>query len=260
LDVGRATGKIVVGPRAGEFSGMNLHVMDAFSRRFDRFARTIAEKQILKDLHTVRRTVSKRKELVHESEGGSVCYILHEGWICSYKRLADGSRQVVDFCLPGDLVGLKGLFLQTSDRDIETLTDVVISEVGKSQLLAAMRGSPGFTEAVLWNLARDEAIVAQHLVNIGRRSALVRTAHFLLELRFRLGEVGEGVQNGYECPLSQQVLADALGITGIHLNRILRYLREKELVTFSGGTVEFLNIQLLTRLAGFDPSYLMAGV
>lgn len=243
-----------------QLQGMTLHQAGAFWRRLNRFALTIADKAILADLQSVRHTVNKRKGLVHESQNAPVAYILHEGWMCSYKRSPDGGRQVIHFRLPSDFVGLKGLFLRTSDRDIEALTDAVVSEISKSQVITAMQRSQGFTEAILWNLARDEAIVAQHLVNLGRSSALVRTAHFLLELGFRLQEVGKGTSTGYECPLSQQLLADALGITSIHLNRVLRYLREKELLTFSGGMVEFLNVSLLTRLTGFDPSYLEAGV
>jgi CRP-like cAMP-binding protein len=228
---------------------------DAFSKTFEGFAGTTAEKQFLNDIQGVRRSVVRRKELAHESQSASICYILHEGWVCSYKRLEDGGRQVIDFRLPGDFIGLQGLFLQASDRDIEALTDVVISEVSKIQLISAMRNSPGLTEAFLWSLARDEAIVTQHLVNLGRRSALVRTLHLLLELGFRLDH---SMPRSYECPLSQHLLADALGITSIHLNRILRYLREKELLIFSGGVVELLNSPVLVRLAGFDPSYLKA--
>jgi len=231
---------------------------DAFSKTFEGFARTTAEKQFLKDIQSVRRPVVRRKELARESESSSICYILHEGWACSYKRLADGGRQVIDFRLPGDFIGLQGLFLQTSDRDIEALTDVVISEVSKIQLIAAMRNSPGLSEAFLWHLARDEAIVAQHLVDLGRRSALVRTLHFLLELGYRLHAGDHSMPSRYECPLSQQLLADALGITSIHLNRILRYLREKELLVLSGGFVELLNRPVLMRLAEFNPSYLKA--
>jgi len=238
---------------------INLTSTDAFSRRFDRFAPATAEKAILADFRSVRHTVNKRKELVHESQSAPVAYILHDGWMCSYKRLPDGGRQIVNVQLPGDFVGLNGLFLQTSDQSIEALTDIVVSEISRNQVAAAMQQSPRLAEAVLWSFARDEAIVAQHLVNLGRRSALGRIAHFLLELGFRLHEVGKATPTRYECPLSQQLLADALGLTSIHLNRVLRYLRERELLTFSGGTVELLNRPALTQLAGFDPSYLEAG-
>lgn len=234
--------------------------LDAFWRRLDRFAPTMAEKAALADFRSGRHVVTKRKELVHESQSAPVAYMLHDGWMCSYKRLPDGGRQIVNVQLPGDFVGLNGLFLQTSDQSVEALTDVVISEISRSQMVSAMRQSPRLAEAVLWSFARDEAIVAQHLVNLGRRSALGRIAHFLLELGFRLHEVGKATPVRYECPLSQQLLADALGLTSIHLNRVLRYLRERELLTFSGGMVEFLNRSALTQLAGFDPSYLEANI
>jgi len=229
---------------------------DAFSRRFDRFAPTLTERAILAEFRSARHVVGKRKELVHESHSAPVAYILHDGWMCSYKRLPDGGRQVVNIQLPGDIVGLNSLFLQTSDQSIEALTDSIVSEIGRGQLLSAMRQSPRLAEAVMWSFARDEAIIAQHLANLGRRSALARTAHFLLELGFRLQETGTATALGYDCPLSQQLLADALGLTSIHFNRILRYLREKELLLFSAGAVEFLNQPALTQLAGFDPSYL----
>lgn len=249
------------GPSASR--GKQLHTTnsrhaDAFSRRLDRFAPTIAEKAALSDFRSARHAVSKRKELVHESHSAPVAYVLHDGWMCSCKRLPDGGRQIINIQLPGDFVGLNSLFLQTSDQSVEALTDVVVSEVSRSQMLTAMQQSPRLTEAVLWSFARDEAIVAQHLVNLGRRSALGRIAHFLLELGFRLNEVGLGTPTRYECPLSQQLLADALGLTSIHLNRVLRYLRERELLIFSAGTVELLNRAALTQLADFDPSYLEA--
>jgi CRP-like cAMP-binding protein len=216
----------------------------------------MAENAILADFRTNQHTISKRKELIHESQRSSTAYILYEGWLCSYKQLPDGGRQVIDLRLPGDFVGLTSLFPQTSDRDVEALTDSLVVELSKAQLIATMQQSWRFAELVLWSFARDEAIAAQHLANVGRRSALVRTVHFFLELGYRLQDVGRGSTTKYECPLSQQLLADALGLTSIHINRILRHLRESDLLTFSGGTVELLNVAALTQLAGFDPSYL----
>jgi len=216
----------------------------------------MAEKAILADLRNNQHTIGKRKELIHQGEKTFSAYILYEGWMCSYKQLPDGGRQVIDLRLPGDFVGLTSLFPSTSDRDVEALTDSLVVELSKAQILATMQQSSRFAEVVLWSLARDEAIAAQHLADIGRRNALVRTVHFFLELGCRLQDVGKGAATRYECPLSQQLLADALGLTSIHINRILRHLRESDLITFSGGTVELLNLPALTQLAGFDPSYL----
>jgi CRP-like cAMP-binding protein len=229
---------------------------NAFAQRFSGFGAPNAQTDIIAELQTVQRHFTKRKEFIREGDSISSAYMLHRGWMCAYKRLPDGGRQVVEILMPGDFVGLRGLFLQTSDCNVEALTDVVVSEITRNRLIAAMRKSSELTGALLWAFAQDEAIVMQHLVNLGRRNALARTAHFLLELGFLAHKAGEGTLNSYDCPLSQQLLADALGITSIHLNRILRYLREKKLLTIAGGKVIFHNAPLLKEVAGFDQSYL----
>jgi len=99
-------------------------------------------------------------------------------------------------------------------------------------------------------------VVVEHLVNIGRRNALVRTAHFLVEMGLRLELAGLGSTDGYACPLSQYMLADALGLTAIHMNRILRQLREQGLVTFRDGQVTFHDLARLSQLADHHSGYL----
>jgi CRP-like cAMP-binding protein len=110
--------------------------------------------------------------------------------------------------------------------------------------------------AILWAASRDEAMVVEHLVSIGRRSALVRTAHLLVELGLRLQLVGFGSPSGFVCPLNQYLLADALGLTAIHVNRILRQLRERGLVTFREGSVVFHDLAGLRTLAEYHSGYL----
>lgn len=134
-----------------------------------------------------------------------------------------------------------------------------MSEVSAATLKAAFEQQPRLGVAFLWAASRDEAIVVEHLVNIGRRSALVRTAHFLVELALRLQVVGLGTTAGFTCPLNQYLLADALGLTAIHLNRILRQLREGHLLTFSDGQVVFHDFCRLHRLAGHHSGYLDQG-
>jgi CRP-like cAMP-binding protein len=99
-------------------------------------------------------------------------------------------------------------------------------------------------------------MVVEHLINIGRRGAAVRVAHFLLELGARLAVVGLGSKAGYACPLTQYLLADALGLSSVHVNRVLRQLRDKGMVTFRDGFVTFDDYGRLTEFAGFDPEYL----
>jgi CRP-like cAMP-binding protein len=218
-----------------------------------------AELSVLQDFHQRRRTIEAGRELVVQGQLENTAYILAEGWTCSYKLLRHGSRQIVDFQIPGDFLGLRSMLFRTSDHNIEATTRIEVSEVSGSDLLDAFEKTPRLATAVLWAASRDEAMVVEHLIDIGRRSALERTGHFLLELGARLKLVGLGTEQGYACPLSQYLLADALGLSAVHLNRILRQLREEGLLTFRGGQVVFDDLERLVGLADFDPGYLDQG-
>jgi CRP-like cAMP-binding protein len=123
-------------------------------------------------------------------------------------------------------------------------------------LLDAFSRTPRLATAILWAASRDEAMVVEHLVDVGRRNAAERMAHFLLELGARAALVGMGSKAGFACPLTQYLLADALGLSAVHVNRVLRQLREDGMVTFRDGFVTFDNYARLTDFAQFDPTYL----
>jgi CRP-like cAMP-binding protein len=126
----------------------------------------------------------------------------------------------------------------------------------ESELLQTFADTPRLATALLWAASRDEAMVVEHLVGIGRRDARERTAHFLLELSARLTLVGRGTRDGFACPLTQYHLADALGLSSVHVNRVLRELREDGLATFQTGQVTIHDFDRLAELAEFDPAYL----
>ena len=123
-------------------------------------------------------------------------------------------------------------------------------------MIDTFQRAPRLGAAILWAASRDAAMVVEHLVNIGRRSALLRTAHLLLELGLRLQLVGLGSDRGFACPLNQHHLADALGLTAIHVNRVLRQLRERRPATFRDGRVEFHDLKNLRDLAEYHSGYL----
>ena len=130
------------------------------------------------------------------------------------------------------------------------------SEIRQSDLFAAFSATPRLATAVLWAASRDEAMLVEHLIDLGRSSATERMAHFLRELGARLRLVGMADRNGYACPLSQYLLADALGLSAVHVNRVLRELREQGLLTFQKGRVVFDDYDALIEFAGFDRGYL----
>ncbi|MCZ8153350.1 MAG: Crp/Fnr family transcriptional regulator [Rhodobacteraceae bacterium] len=202
------------------------------------------------------RRFQRGHEMIHEGQRTGSAFLLTDGWACSYKMLPEGDRQIVDFQVPGDFLGLRSILLQTSDHGVEALTQIEAFEVLTTDILDAFTRVPRMAAAVLWASARDEAMVAEHLVNIGRRTAEQRVAHMLLELGTRLKLVGIGDMSGYPCPLTQYHLADALGLSAIHVNRVLRHLREEGLVTFHKGQVIFEDRDRLKDVASFDSAYL----
>jgi CRP-like cAMP-binding protein len=210
------------------------------------------------DLETLARFYQRRRRfqaghpMIHEGQVNASAFILARGWACSYKILPDGTRQIVDFQVPGDFLGLRSILFRTADHSIEALTRIEASEVIATDILDAFAHAPRLATAVLWAASRDEAMVVEHLVNLGRRSAEERMAHFLLELSARLKLVGMGDRTGFDCPLTQYHLADALGLSAVHVNRVLRHLREEGLVTFQKRSVVFDNFDRLSELAGFD--------
>lgn len=215
-----------------------------------------ADLAVLDQLHQRRRTFLAGRDFVQQGQANQAAYILASGWACSYKTQADGSRQIIDFQVPGDFLGLRSVLLHTSDHSIEPVTQIEAAEVMAADLLDAFARTPRLATAILWAASRDEAMVVEHLVGIGRRDANARVGHFLLELGARLSLVGMGSTAGYACPLTQYHLADALGLSAIHVNRVLRHLREKGLVTVRDGEVTFRNYSQLADESGFDPGYL----
>ena len=228
-----------------------------FARKLGAFVALSGEElSALDRLHSRRKTFPAGRDMVHEGQVNQSAYILASGWVCSYKLLSGGTRQIVDFQIPGDFLGLRSVLFRTADHNIEPVTKVEASEVLVEDLLATFGKTPRLGTAVLWAASRDEAMVVEHLVGIGRRDARERTAHFLLELGARLKLVGLATSSGYACPLSQYMLADTLGLSAVHINRVLRELREDGLVTFQHGKVEIHDLDGLVLLADFDKTYL----
>jgi CRP-like cAMP-binding protein len=239
------------GPPAGIAS--KAHEIGRLERKLNSFVQlSSAELSCLADLQSAPVRVKRGKELVHEGQTGHKAYILQAGWACSFKLLPDGGRQIIGFPVPGDCIGLRSVLLRTSDHSFSALTDASVSSVEAPRMLQLFSDFPRLAAAILWATSRDEAMIVEHLVSIGRRTAIERTAHFILELSERLRLVGLATETEFPCPLNQYVLADALGLTAIHVNRVLRQLREKRLLTLKRGTVVIHDGAALAQLAGFE--------
>ena len=182
--------------------------------------------------------------------------LVTEGWVFSYQLLRDGSRQVIDFRIPGDFIGINSALLRRRQNLFATITEAEVGEFDQGPMIGMLQSGGRLARAIMWTVSREGAQIEEHLVDLGRRSALSRTAHLLLELGDRLKLVGHGTDGGYACPLSQALLADALGLTPVHVNRKLRDLREMGCLTFRNGYVSFDNLPALVEVAEYDPDYL----
>lgn len=221
-----------------------------------RIALLTADKAVLEALGIHKRVFMKGCDIIHEDQRRQNAYILCAGWACSYRLMRNGTRQVISFHVPGDLIGIRRLLLLNADDNLCAVTRIEVGEINVEDLLEAFHGNGGLVRSVLWATLRDEAILVQHLVDVGRRRPIDRVAHFFLELGARLSRVGLGTKTTYQCPLTQSLIADALGLTAVHFNRVLRQLRELNAMTFHEGWVDLRDSRRLERLADFDSSYL----
>ncbi len=182
--------------------------------------------------------------------------MISKGWASSYKFLRNGSRQIVNFHIPGDFLGLRSILLRIADHSIEPVTPVAAAEIDVSAFRSSFQRSHRLARSFLWVASTDEAMVVERFIGVARRNAFDRTAHLLLELGERMKLVGLGTNAGYDCPLTQYHLADALGLTAIHVNRVLRQLRERGFVTFRNGRVTFHGFDNLASAVDYNTAYL----
>ena len=218
---------------------------------------TAEERSLVAQLGWKRRFLPAKEDFVIGKPGRAPrSWLLGSGWACSYTLLADGERQIISFHIPGDLIGLSRAISATSNHSYSAITDCLICEIDNRLLRKILQSETNLSGGLLQLASYDEAINEQHLINVGRRSALARVAHLLLELGTRLQLVGLADEGGYRCPLNQDMLADALGLTNVHVNRMLRKLRELGYAVFRNGFVSFTNMTKLIELAEYDSGYL----
>ena len=225
------------------------------ARGFAQYARlSDEESSLLVDPTANLQRFAARSELVDEDSDGSNPFFLLTGWACRARSLADGRRQILDFMLPGDLIG----YCRPGRRTLAAsfaLTAVTVAPAARFYH-AAFDGSAPFS-----NLAdvcgaverRQEMRLLNQIVRAGRQTAYERLAHLLLEFRDRLERVGLASQNSFAMPLTQEVLADGLGLSVVHVNRTLQQLRRERLVTINDGVVTLLEPAMLTQIADFKP-------
>lgn len=178
-------------------------------------------------------------------------YTVLAGWAFRYKILEDGRRQILNYLVPGDLVGLQGSLMNEMQHSVEALTPVTLCVFERDRLTELFENHATLSYDVTWIAAREERILDEHLLSIGRRSALERAAYLLVFLYGRAKSVGMLSGRKPAIPLTQQHIADTLGLSVVHTNKTLRKLAQRDLVRWLDRGCEILNAEGLADIAGW---------
>jgi len=203
--------------------------------------------------------IPRRKLIVKAGGPIDVAYVIKRGWAMEYKVTASGDRQIIDFALPGDIIGLDAIAFRYATSEIVALTDIDACPIPRQKLEALKRDHPSLSFALLACTRQERAILTERLVNLGRRTAYERLCGLFLELWWRLRIAGAVTERTFPLPLDQTLLSDALGLSPTHVNRTLRRMEEDGLVRMryqSPRRITILSEEGMALAAGFDRGYL----
>lgn len=201
------------------------------------------------------RELGPRRNIIREGDRPDHVHLILDGWAARYKLLADGGRQITAFLIPGDFCDLHVTLLSEMDHSIVTLGRAKVAFVTRDQM-AELAERPRVTRAFWWATLVDEAVLRAWIVNVGRRDAEEAIGHLICELYIRLKNVGLTTDHSFELPLTQEEIADALGLTPVHVNRVLQRMRSEELIVLKRGALKILDYRRLEKASGFNANYL----
>ena len=205
------------------------------------------------------RKIEAGRDLFSIGSPGDAIFNLLDGWVALYTLLEDGRRQIVQFALPGAILGILPTRGAQATFGAQALTDTVLCVIPHSKLSSLTRDDPDIGMRLARSLARDCNLAFDHMTSIGRRSARERVAHLLLELFVRYRAQWPGNRIEEMClPLTQEQIGDATGLTFVHVNRVLRVLRKERILEFHYRRLRILDPDKLIEVAGIDPQIAMA--
>jgi CRP-like cAMP-binding protein len=204
--------------------------------------------------------VAAHTAIVREGERPSQCCLLIDGFICRSKTTDAGKRQILSIHISGDIPDVQSLHLHVMDHDMTTLSRSTVGFIGHDALRAVTRERPIVAEALWRETLIDAAVFREWIVNVGRRSAVNRLAHLLAEIGTRLRAMRLAEEDRFELPMTQLDIADAVGLTPVHVNRVVQELRRAGLLELRKHAVFLPDLPRLKELGGFDDLYLHQSV
>jgi CRP-like cAMP-binding protein len=202
------------------------------------------------------RFVDARRDLISEGDRPRYVHLVLEGWACRYKQLPDGKRQIIALFVPGDFCDVNAYILKAVDHSIGAITRLKVATITPEEMNALTAERPRIAQALWWHELVAAAIQREWTLNLGQRNAYERLAHLLIELYLRLNSVGRSHHGRCDFPLTQNDLADATGLTSVHVNRTLQELRRDGLIELERKQLHILDMKRMMNVAMFNPNYL----
>ena len=229
----------------------------AVASKLDAFTRLSADdhRALAKLTHNTK-YVDARRDLISEGDKPRYVHLVLDGWGARYKSLPDGKRQIVSLFLPGDFCDLNVYILKYMDHSIGAITRLKVAMITPDEMNALTSERPRVTQAFWWHELVTTAIQREWTLNLGQRTAYERIAHLLVELYLRLRTVGRAQHNRCDFPLTQTDLAEATGLTAVHVNRTLQELRGDGLIELERRQLHILDLKRLMDVSMFNPNYL----
>ena len=233
------------------------HPLELLVRNLELRARLAPEDRdaILSLPYTVR-TLNHLAYTVREGDPPRECAVLLSGFAYRQKITGDGARQIIALHLPGDALDFQNLYLKVSDHSVQMLTRGDVATVQRAELQELARARPAVGHAILIKTLVEASIFREWVLNVGRRKARERMAHVLCELGSRMDAIGMADEHGYELPMTQEELADTLGLTPVHVNRTLKLLEAEGLITRNRRSITFPDWERIREAADFNDRYL----
>ena len=216
---------------------------------------TEVERRALEKLEERQRPVRRGAVLQRENEASGELFILRKGLMMSYVLLADGSRQILRFLFPGDMLCVSAAIYHESPETLAALSDCVVSPFDRATFSNMMVAHPRLAAMVLVYSQIERVALTDRLAALGRTSAKARVAALLLELRNRLRGTDKSVANVFALGLTQEEIGDATGLTAVHVNRMLRQLENEKMIAREAGRVTLLDERALSRAANYVNRY-----
>ena len=257
---GRAASIAALGSRTQDpnfpaSAGSALHASALIRKLAARTSLSVDELSTLEAFHDQPRSVPRNRNIITEGHKYSVMFTLVDGIAIRHSAIHSGRRNILNVVLPGDIIGFPACFFDSALYSVTAVTDVTVAAISFDRFHELFSNHPRIGVAIFWLFSCEAAMYAERLIGITQRSALERVAHFLLELMTRLRVIGLGDERAFGMPLTQEQMGEILGLTGVHVSRTLRQLRDEGVAVIKRRQVEIKNFEALSALGNFERAH-----